>query len=123
MANPVPTEAVEALYQVTGGDYDGVVSRLRKNDRIAKFVTMFADDPSYQNLISNMESQNWEEAFRAAHTLKGVSRDMGFITVSENASEVCEALRAENPDLAKELLPALQEEYTRVAEAIAAFRA
>ncbi|WP_251197579.1 Hpt domain-containing protein [Anaerotardibacter muris] len=122
MANPVPTECVEALYQVTGGDYEGVVARLRNNDRIAKFVTMFADDPSYQNLISNMESQNWEEAFRAAHTLKGVARDMGFIVVSENASEVCEALRANNPDLAKELLPALQEEYTRVAEAIAAFR-
>lgn len=122
MANPIPTEAVPALYAITGGDYEGVVGRLRKDDRIAKFVTMFADDPSYENLITNMESRNWDEAFRASHTLKGVARDMGFIAISENASEVCEALRADNPDQAKELLPALQEEYTRVAEAIASFR-
>lgn len=122
MSNPVPTEAVEALYQIAGGDYAGVVARLRTNDRIAKFVTMFADDQSYQNLISNMESGDWPVAFRAAHTLKGVSRDMGFITLSENASAVTEALRADNHDLAQELLPALQKEYQRVAEAIAAFR-
>lgn len=70
MANQVPSEVVETLYQIAGGDYAGVIGRLRTNERIAKFVTMFADDASYTNLIDNMAAENWDEAFRAAHTLK-----------------------------------------------------
>lgn len=50
MANQVPSEVVETLYQIAGGDYAGVIGRLRTNERIAKFVTMFADDASYTNL-------------------------------------------------------------------------
>lgn len=122
MSEPISSEVIETLYQVAGGDYAGVVARLRTNERIAKFVTMFADDASYTNLITFMDEENWQEAFRAAHTLKGVSRDMGFIDLSDYASEVTEALRAENHDLAKELLPPVQEEYQKVANAIAMFR-
>ena len=76
MANQVPSEVVETLYQIAGGDYAGVIGRLRTNERIAKFVTMFADDASYTNLIDNMAAENWDEAFRAAHTLKGTARDI-----------------------------------------------
>lgn len=56
---------------------------MRTNERIAKFVTMFADDASYATLIDNMAAENWDEAFRAAHTLKGTARDMGFIDLSD----------------------------------------
>lgn len=122
MAGQVPSEAIEALYQIAGGDYAGVIGRLRTDERVAKFVTMFADDESYNNLVAHMAAQNWEEAFRAAHTLKGISRDMGFIDLSEYASEITEALRADEHDRAQELLPPVQEEYQHVAEAIAAFR-
>lgn len=95
MANQVPSEVVETLYQIAGGDYAGVIGRLRTNERIAKFVTMFADDASYATLIDNIAAENWDEAFRAAHTLKGTARDMGFIDLSDRASEVTEALRAQ----------------------------
>lgn len=121
MAGQVPSEIIETLYQMAGGDYAGVIGRLRTNERVAKFVTMFADDTSYDNLVTNMAEQNWEEAFRAAHTLKGISRDMGFIDLSEYASDITEALRADEHERAQELLPSVQEEYQHVAEAIAAF--
>lgn len=122
MAESVPQDAVETLYQIAGGDYAGVIGRLRTNERVAKFVTMFADDVSYANLVNNMADRNWDEAFRAAHTLKGVARDMGFVDLSDYASEITEALRAHNHDLAQELLPTVQEEYQKVADAIAMFR-
>lgn len=57
MANQVPSEVVETLYQIAGGDYAGVIGRLRTNERIAKFVTMFADDASYATLIDNMAAE------------------------------------------------------------------
>lgn len=122
MAQQVPSEAVETLYQIAGGDYAGVIGRLRTNERVAKFVTMFADDASFNNLVTNMADQNWEEAFRAAHTLKGISRDMGFVDLSDYASEITEALRADDHERANMLLPTVQEEYEQVANAIATFR-
>lgn len=122
MAEQVPSEMIETLYQIAGGDYAGVIGRLRTNDRVAKFVTMFADDASYSNLVNNMADENWDEAFRAAHTLKGVSRDMGFIDLSDYASEITEALRASDQERAKLLLPTVQDEYKKVADAIAMFR-
>lgn len=122
MADQIPSDVIETLYQMAGGDYAGVIGRLRTNERVAKFVTMFADDASYPNLVSNMAAENWDEAFRAAHTLKGVSRDMGFIDLSEYASEITEALRANDHELAQKLLPTVQEEYKQVADAIAMFR-
>ena len=69
MANQVPSEVVETLYQIAGGDYAGVIGRLRTNERIAKFVTMFADDASYATLIDNMAAENWDKAVRGAGTL------------------------------------------------------
>lgn len=47
---------------------------------------------------------------------------MGFIDLSEYASDITEALRADEHERAQELLPSVQEEYQHVAEAIAAFR-
>lgn len=122
MAEQVPSEVIETLYQIAGGDYAGVIGRLRTNDRVAKFVTMFADDASYGNLVNNMADGNLDEAFRAAHTLKGVSRDMGFIDLSDYASEITEALRAHDQERAQALLPTVQDEYKKVADAIAMFR-
>lgn len=75
-----------------------------------------------RDLIDNMAAENWDEAFRAAHTLKGTARDMGFIDLSDRASEVTEALRASDAAQAKELLPAVEDAYKQVADAIAMFR-
>ena len=75
MANQVPSEVVETLYQIAGGDYAGVIGRLRTNERIAKFVTMFADDASYATLIDNMAAENWDEAFRPRkRSYRGIAR-------------------------------------------------
>lgn len=43
---------------MAGGDYADVIGRLRTDERVAKFVTMFADDTSYDNLVTNMAEQD-----------------------------------------------------------------
>ena len=47
---------------------------------------------------------------------------MGFIDLSDRASEVTEALRASDAAQAKELLPAVEDAYKQVADTIAMFR-
>lgn len=82
------------------GDYDDVMSRLRTDDRVRKFLLKVPDDPSYSQLCTAMQERNVEEAFRAAHTLKGVSKNLSLTGLAYSSSNLTEALRGktEFPD-------------------------
>ena len=66
---------LKECYQAMDASYDEVISRLRSERMVQKFALKFLNDGSYQLLISSMEEGNCEEAFRAAHTIKGVCQD------------------------------------------------
>ena len=53
-------------------DYQNTLNRFPNEAFIKKFVLKFLDDNSYANLKEAIAAGNVEEAFRAAHTLKGV---------------------------------------------------
>ena len=76
---------LKACYEAIGGDYEGVVSRLVTEARVNKFLTMFLHDTNYQTLCDSMEERKAEEAFRAAHTLKGVCLSLGFTRLGESS--------------------------------------
>lgn len=84
---------LESCYAMMGGDLEGVRGRLRSDERVAKFVSMFPHDESFAALERAMAEKAWPEAFRAAHTLKGVSRDLGFTTLFEASDELASVLR------------------------------
>lgn len=110
---------LRAFYDHAGGDYDGVVGRLRSEDRVLKFVGLFASDTSYDSLVASMDrGDDVDGAFRAAHSLKGTARTVGLSAIGDRADEVCEALR-DKPDVSEAvpLMPALTEAYERYVEA------
>ena len=59
---------VRECYEAMGADYEDVFGRLRKDERIQKFVLKLLNDKSYELLMNSMETGNMDEAFRAAHT-------------------------------------------------------
>lgn len=69
---------VKECYEQMGADYEGVLGRLRSEVLIKKFAKKFLDDGSFRSLKDNLAQKNGEEAFRAAHTLKGVCQNLGF---------------------------------------------
>ena len=87
--------AVETFYAQVNGDLDDVRRRLLTDDRVDKFVRIFASDETYAALERAFAEEQPEAAFRAAHTLKGMGRDLGFTEFGERASELTEALRAD----------------------------
>ncbi len=111
---------LEKLYKEGNGDYHGVLGRMRTPERVAKFLGFFAQDPSYETLRTSVESADWDNAFRAAHTLKGVASDMGFAELSTAASNVTEEFRAQRYDEGVLLMPLVDEYYKLAADAIAA---
>lgn len=84
---------VKECYGEMGGNYDEVFGRLRTDERIAKFLRRVADDKSMELLETSIASGNAEEAFRAAHTLKGICMNLALTKMSASASAATEALR------------------------------
>lgn len=84
---------VEQCYEAFGGNYQEVISRLRTDERVARFLQKVVDDGSYKLLIDSIATNNVDEAFRAAHTLKGVCGNLSITKFGESSSALCEYLR------------------------------
>lgn len=106
---------IREFYTNIEGDFDDVLKRMRKEERILKYVNLFVQDPSYEGLLKSMEEGDYEEGFRMAHSLKGVCQNLGFTRLEVPASAVTEALREGKRDveLAKGLLTELVREYEK----------
>jgi HPt (histidine-containing phosphotransfer) domain-containing protein len=80
-------------YDVMGGNYDEILSRMGNDDRIVRFLGKFEKDPSYDLLLTSMEEKNIPEAFRAAHTMKGVCKNLAITKLADSASILADVLR------------------------------
>ncbi len=109
---------VSECLSVLGGDYEVVMGRLMSEDRVKRFLRMFCEDASFNELCSGMETGDYEKAFRAAHTLKGVCSNLGLENLRESVSAITEALRGNINNGADALLPQVIEHYNLAIDAI-----
>ena len=49
---------VKECYALIGADYDNVLSRLRTDERITKFLFKVAEDKSYELLCESLKTQD-----------------------------------------------------------------
>lgn len=113
---------LQECYAALGGNYDEAMGRLRSERLVQKFVLRFLDDKSFDLLCASMESGDYSEAFRAAHTIKGVCQNMAFDALGESSSALSEALRGGYTPGADALYQQVGEDYRQTADAIRAFR-
>lgn len=85
---------IEECYNTLGGNYKNALSRLMNDNLIKRFILKFPADKSYGNMVAAMEAHDTDVAFREAHTLKGVSRNLAFDQLDSSVSEITEHLRA-----------------------------
>ena len=110
---------VRGFYEKIGADYEGVLSRLGNEDMIGRFVMKFPNDMSLDNLKKALEAKEADQAFRAAHTLKGVGVNLGFDRLYEVSAALTEHLRGKDTiDGAPELFSKVEEEYDKTIQAI-----
>ena len=116
--------SLEIAYAAMGGDLETVRGRLLTDERIEKFAKIFLQDTSMQTLESALEAGDLPEAYRGAHTLKGVSRDLGFTPLFEAAAALSDAHLDDagvpaNMEAVPELMPAVRDAYALVVDSIA----
>ncbi len=107
----------EKFYEKIGGNYADTISRLMTEERVLRFVRKFPADESFNSLKDALARGVVEEAFRAAHTLKGVAQNLGFTALYEKASAVTEVLRGGSLDVTA-LMPDLESIYRLTVESI-----
>ena len=67
-------------------------------------------------------AQDYDEAFRAAHTIKGVCQNLGFTLLYRSSAALCEALRSGFHPEAPALAETVAADYAQTTDAIRAFR-
>ena len=113
---------LQECYAALEGDYQGVLGRLTSERMVQKFVLKFLNDGSYDLLLRSMAEENWQEAFRAAHTIKGVCQNLSFTRLYEVSNRLNEALRNGPTPEAPGLVEAVKTEYEQTVAAIRAFK-
>lgn len=113
---------LQECYAAMGGNYNEVMGRLRTERLVQKFVLKFLDDGSYDLLCASMEAKDYPEAFRAAHTIKGVCQNLAFDRLLASSGQLSEALRHGYTPEADGLAERVKEDYLVTADAIRAFQ-
>lgn len=109
---------VKECYEQMGSDYEGVLGRMGSEAMVKRFALKFLQDPSFNNLKENLEKKDGEEAFRAAHTLKGVCLNLGFDELYKVSAEITEKLRERETSGSDELFKKVEEKYNKTIQAI-----
>ena len=100
---------IRESYDMLGGDFDDVMKRLLKEERVIKYAKMFpaAAGNDYELLHSALREERYDDAFRAVHNLKGVSLNLALTPLQQASHELCETLRHGKP--AVDTAPLLKE--------------
>lgn len=105
---------VRECYAALGADFEGTLGRLCSEKLVQRFALKFLADGSYAALQKAMEEENYEEAFRASHTLKGVGANLGFTKLYEVSDVLTEALRDGQKPADDSLMGQVTAEYERM---------
>lgn len=113
---------LETCYNRLGGDYYDVRSRLVKEQLVQRFIFKFLEDKSFEELNSAMENKDFDTAFRAAHTIKGICQNLSFTKLYQSSSNLTEALHLEKYQEAEALRAAFSSDYLQTVNAILAYK-
>ena len=105
---------MQECYKAIGGNYEAVLGRLHSEALIWRFTLKFLEYQSYIQLKQALENKNYEDAFRSAHTLKGVCQNLSFDRLYEVSNELTELLRDRTGE--KPGIPEAMEKVTEVYE-------
>lgn len=90
---------------------------------VEKFCFKFLEDSSYVTYLDKMENQDYEEALRAVHSLKGVCQNLAFDRLYEVCAAIVLDLRQDNLAAAINKKDDLDDCYHQTVAAIEQYKA
>ncbi|MEG1427028.1 MAG: Hpt domain-containing protein [Oscillospiraceae bacterium] len=103
----------------SGIDLETGLERFGDNEELfIKLLRKFPGDLSYQTLIQALREEDYQEAFKAAHTLKGVAANLSLTSLCGILNPYVEALRNLQIERATELFEQVKDTYQKTIQAI-----
>lgn len=109
---------VREFYDVIQGSYDDFLGRIGTEERAAKYIRMFKMDPTFSELNAAIEVGDIPTAFRAVHTLKGLSANLAMTALHESSVVLTEIFRNYSGQDYEAALADVREKYNIVIAAI-----
>lgn len=102
-----------------GVDTEGTIRRFSGNAELyEKFLFKFPKDPSFSEISAALEQENYEQAYKAAHTLKGASANLGMDRISGACSKIVTLYRSGETGEIREAFGELKAEYEKLCSII-----
>lgn len=102
-----------------GIDYVAGVDRFGGNEAMfEKFIRRYTEDTHYEELLTAIEANDSDQAFRIAHTLKGVVGNLSFTTYYNAITPLTELLKEGKLEEARALVPSIQQAEEKALEAL-----
>nr|WP_294681341.1 Hpt domain-containing protein [uncultured Anaerotignum sp.] len=116
---------VSEFYQAVAGDYADACSRFQNDETIKRFLKMLPKDNSMELLTEAMQNAETQQAFRGAHTLKGIALNLSLTALANACSAMTELLHGSTalPAEATAAYDAVSREYAKVIKALEALDA
>lgn len=106
------TDWLLQLAEITDMDVDKTLDRFLNNEKLfLKFLLKFQKDETFESLRSTLAAGDSQAAFAHAHTLKGITGNLGFDNLFLPLTALTETLRAGELEKAVESMPALWRKY------------
>lgn len=102
-----------------GVDVERTIQRFMGNEGLfMKFLIRFPEDENFSQIKPSLDQNDFDAALTAAHTLKGVSGNLGIMSVFDICSEMVALIRKEEFDKAKQTYGKLEAAYQEVCRII-----
>lgn len=101
-----------------GADVDTALNRfMGKEELYLKFIQKFLNDKNLESLQDCYKNDDYEGVFASAHSLKGVSGNLGLNPVYDVSAQICDLLRGkEASEVDTEKLKELKEQLEDVCQ-------
>lgn len=104
---------------LAGIDVDTALARFMNNEKLfQKMLYLFLEDTNFQNLLNQLQAENYTEAYKATHTLKGLCGNLALENLFTLCSTLCIALKENNINTIASLIPSIIETHTKLTKAI-----
>lgn len=113
------TDEIKEELTRAGIDLEDALGRvLGSESLLERILKKFLEDPNYERLRAGLASGDADQAFRAAHTLKGVCGNLSMGRLYQLTAQQVELLRGGDCAGAAAMLPAVTREYELLTDAI-----
>lgn len=109
---------INEFYNMIGGNYLEVKERMQNDEMIKYFILKFKEDKNYSLLGKAIANSDANDAFRYAHTLKGVCLNLSFTNLYKVVFEITEKLRKGDLDNINFYYEKVMNEYEKINKAV-----